>query len=287
MTDATTLDQNAEGALSAMPDRVFDAIVRIAKDEAGLMITEKKRALVQSRVSRRLRALELSDFDAYLQRVSSGEDPGELANMISVLTTNVSSFFRENHHFDTLRSQILPELLNRAVRGERIRLWSAGCSSGQEPYTLAMLLLEQDPTAARLDVKILATDIDQSILQRARSAEYDQEQMSSVPHAFQDKYFAAAEENDGHRVVAETVRNLVSFRELNLLKDWPMRGLFDVIFCRNVVIYFDETTQRGLWPRFRSKLRHGGSMFVGHSERIPEPGGFGFEASGVTSYRAV
>ena len=196
----------------------------------------------------------------------------------------VSSFFREGHHFATLR-EAAPHLCSRAKSGEKIRIWSAGCSSGQEPYSIGMTLLEAEPSIGQHDLRILATDIDPVILAHARSARYGSLQMSGISEDFRARYFEAT--GGDTFVVKEAVRSLVSFRELNLLRDWPMQGSFDVVFCRNVVIYFDEETQLGLWPRFRRILADEGLMFLGHSERIPDAATMGFLPDGITTYRAV
>jgi len=282
MTDQSALHTRG-GPQQDMSDRVFEAVSALAHREAGLLIPASKRALVQSRISRRLRALGLTDFESYLGIVEAPEGRDERRNMVSVLTTNVSSFFRESHHFETLAS-LAPSLVARARAKDRIRIWSAGCSSGQEPYTIAITLLESGADAGAQDIRILATDIDPAILDIARLGEYDTAQMEGVPAKIRQRYF---EELPGGRARAGArLREVVHFRELNLLAPWPMKGRFDAIFCRNVVIYFDEATQARLWPRFRAALTDEGHLFVGHSERVPDPGSVGFEACGITTYRA-
>ncbi len=287
MTESNPVAFVSSTSLPEMSDVAFQAIVSIAKREAGLMIGEKKRALVQSRISRRLRALDLVRFEDYVDRVVSKHAADELSFMISALTTNVSSFFREAHHFDQLRDTILPAAVERARSGGRVRIWSAGCSTGQEPYSVAMEILTQEPRAGQFDIRILASDIDQNVLEKAKSGVYDADNCENVPLAFRDKFLQQRPDDTRLCEVQKDVRALVSFRRLNLLKDWPMRGTFDVIFCRNVVIYFDEDTQKALWPRFRRALTDDGTLFVGHSERIVNPGSLGFRPDGVTSYRAV
>jgi chemotaxis protein methyltransferase CheR len=267
-----------------MPEDVFAAISQLGHSEAGLMIPASKRALVQSRISRRLRALGLSDFREYLALVMSGTEAGERRHMVSALTTNVSSFFRESHHFETL-AKLAPGLIERARAGEKVRLWSAGCSTGQEPYSIAMTLLEADSRARGLDIRILASDIDPAVLSVARRGAYDESLMSGVPAASRSRHFQ--HRPDRLFEASAALREMISFRELNLLGPWPMAGRFDAIFCRNVVIYFDEATQAKLWPRFREALVEDGMLFVGHSERVPAPATIGFRASGVTTYSAV
>ncbi|MBM9594382.1 CheR family methyltransferase [Roseitranquillus sediminis] len=266
---------------TALARATFDRIAALAAREAGLMIPPTKLAMVQSRVSRRMRAIALTDFDAYVDLVEREDGASERRQMISVLTTNVSHFFREIHHFEMLRNEILPSLLARAASGGRVRIWSAGCSSGQEPCSIAMEILRLDPSAGRRDIRILASDIDPVILKAAREATYGGDAMKGVKPADRERFF----ERVGDMFRARpALRELVVVRELNLLADWPMRGRFDVIFCRNVVIYFHEETQRKLWPRFREALAPGGTIFVGHSERIPEPEKLGLRGLGVTAY---
>ena len=278
--------QTGTGSQSAqeLPNDIFVAIAKLAHSEAGLMIPESKRALVQSRISRRLRALGLSDFEDYLEIVSSEAGRNERRNMVSVLTTNVSSFFRENHHFDLLAT-LAPDLVGRARAGERVRVWSAGCSSGQEAYSVAMILSEAGADAGQHDIRILASDIDPAIIARARAAEFDAAQMAGVAPGRRQRFFDAS--GAGIFRVRDPLRRMICFRELNLLAAWPMKGTFDIIFCRNVVIYFDEATQLRLWPRFRAALAPEGLLLLGHSERIASPASLGFEVAGVTTYRAV
>lgn len=269
-----------------MSDEVFSKICEIAKVQAGLQITSKKRALVQSRISKRLRETQISSFENYVQSIMSGNVPDELTNMISALTTNVSSFFREPHHFEELENRLVPEILRKLKDEKRVRIWSAGCSSGQEPYSIAMILHNSIPNIETQDIKILATDIDINILQLAQAGSYDKQFAHEIPKRFECYYEEMSNGNDRF-IISQPIKNLVSFRQLNLFSSWPMRFPFDLIFCRNVVIYFDEPTQRSLWPRFRQNLVLGGTFFLGHSERISKPQSIGFEPKGVTQYEAV
>ncbi|MBT8457106.1 MAG: protein-glutamate O-methyltransferase [Alphaproteobacteria bacterium] len=264
----------------------FARVSLIAEREAGLTIPTAKQAMVQSRLSRRLAATGMTDFASYLSYVEGRDGVEERANMISALTTNVSSFFRENHHFETLREKILPGLAERARAGGRVRLWSAGCSSGQEPYSIAMCVLEVIRDAARLDVRILATDIDRAILAQAKTGTYDERQMSGVPKDLRDKHFNEASAK-GHAswTANDGLRSIVTFRQLNLIEPWPMSAQFDVVFCRNVVIYFSEETQMTLWPRFAKVMPKDAWFFLGHSERIQSIAAPLFETRGVTSYQ--
>lgn len=273
----------ASGAAVELDEAAFSRVVRLASAEAGLMIAPTKTALVQSRLMRRLRALQIRSFSEYMDFVESGEGRPEIRQMISVLTTNVSHFYRELHHFDMLRVDILPALVERAVSGGSVRIWSAGCSSGQEPYSIAMELLRLDPRASERDIRILASDIDPSILDIAREATYAEEFVRGVPESERSHFF---EPLSGARYrVRHELRELVTFRELNLIGPWPMKRRFDVIFCRNVVIYFDDDTQKKLWPRFQAALKPEGIIFVGHSERIHDLPGLNLRNIGVTTYR--
>ena len=244
----------------------FRKISGMVYELTGINLQEGKEGLVKTRLTKRLRALELADFDQYLAYVEHDATHRELTTMLDVLTTNKTSFFRESQHFDFLREQ-LPRLLQEG--GGRLRIWSAGCSSGEEPYTLSILLHEALPELARLDVRILATDISTQILAKARTAVYDEGALADVPPALLRKYFTVAAPGDSARWQAgQATRSLVKFAHLNLMESWPMKGPFDVIFCRNVMIYFDKPTQQRLVHRYWEYLRPGGYLFVGHSESL-------------------
>jgi chemotaxis protein methyltransferase CheR len=194
----------------------------------------------------------------------------------------VTQFFRENHHFDFLRDKLMPGFITKARAGQRVRFWSAGCSAGQEPYSLAMLILESCPDAAQLDIKILASDIDPRILDTARTGEYPVDQRIAIPAALH-KFLAPAQANEMFAIDTEP-RKLISFAELNLIDDWPMRQGFDVIFCRNVAIYFDAPTQARLWHRFCQQTISDGHLFIGHSERLSGPALAQMRSVGITVY---
>ncbi|MXQ06896.1 hypothetical protein GQ651_03455 [Alphaproteobacteria bacterium GH1-50] len=259
-------------------------IAGIAREDAGLTLPDAKRLMVQSRLARRMRSVGCLSFDDYIALLTASPDAEERRALISVLTTNVTSFFREAHHFETLRTQVLPALLREAKRGRRLRFWSAGCSTGEEPYSLAMLLLALDPMASDYDIRILATDIDPKVLSKAKSARYEAASLSALPD-FYEQALRATRQEDGSLVMPDSVRRLVTFRQLNLHAQWPMKGRFDAILCRNVLIYFDFEHQSALWPRFRASLGTEGWLFLGHSERIHPIETSGFIQTGVTTYR--
>lgn len=260
----------------------FRRIAGSVHGEYGLFLPEAKKDLVYSRLLRRVRALGLADFDAYCNLVESAAGTAERTEMLSALTTNVTHFFREMHHFDLLRTTILPPLLAAARKGARVRLWSAGCSSGQEPYSLALTLLSLLPEASRYDIRILATDVDQQVIARAREAVYPAAERDSIPEPMLSQF--AEKTAEGFRM-GDAARALVSFAPLNLMGDWPMRGPFDLIFCRNVAIYFDAPTQERLWQRFGTLMRPGAYLLIGHSERVTGLAEALLENVGITAYR--
>lgn len=257
-------------------------IARILREEAGIEVTEAKGALVASRLAKRLRALRLPGFEAYCALIASEAGAPERVHMISALTTNVTRFFREPHHFDDLRDRLAGALGERARRGERVRLWSAGCSSGEEPYSLALTVLEALPDAPSLDLRILATDIDPVVLARAEAGRYPADALDDVPAALRARHFERVA--DDLLAVGEAPRRLVVVRPLNLVRRWPLRGPFDAIFCRNVAIYFDAETQAELWRRFASLLRPDGRLHIGHSERLSGPAAAALRLCGTTTY---
>jgi chemotaxis protein methyltransferase CheR len=273
-----------DATLPALSPTEFARIAAIAFDEAGLSLPEAKRTMISSRLVRRLRATGQPDFASYLAMLQDPARAGERRHLVSALTTNVSHFFREAHHFRTLAADVLPALFDRARAGARVRIWSAGCSTGQEPYSIAMALLEALPEATDLDVRILATDIDDAVLETARAGTYAGRLMQGVDDARRRRFFTA-----GHDAftVRDPLRQLVTFRRLNLVGDWPVRGSFDAIFCRNVVIYFDVRTQAALWPRFHRALAPGGVLFLGHSERLDPASAASFATAGITTWRRI
>jgi chemotaxis protein methyltransferase CheR len=269
----------------------FARIAALLHGDAGISLSESKATLVYSRLAKRLRALGLASFREYCALVAGADGVDERQKMLAALTTNVTRFFREPHHFDDLRARILPPLLDAARRGGRVRLWSAACSSGEEPYSLALTILGLMPDAADHDVRILATDIDPEVLEKARAGVYRESALTAVPAELRRRWFVPVESEGRGRVddrlfgLAEEARRLVSFRELNLIGSWPMRGPFDAIVCRNVVIYFEEETQTRLWGRLAPLLTPQGRLYVGHSERVTGEAAERLRPDGITTYR--
>lgn len=263
----------------------FAVIARTLYDEAGIHLPPGKASLVYSRIAKRLRLLGLESFRDYCALVGGTAGGAERAAMIAALTTNVTRFFREGHHFAHLRDKLLPGLLQQARQGRRLRIWSAGCSSGQEPYSIALTILSLMPDARSFDIRILATDLNPHVIETGRKAIYPEEELADVPGELRRTWMEEADGRRGLWRLDDAVRGLVSFRELNLMGQWPMRGPFDAIFCRNVVIYFDETTQMRVWGRMLPLLTPEGALYIGHSERVVGPALTSLVLEGTTTYR--
>ena len=251
--------------------------------DAGISLNDSKASLVYSRLSKRLRRLGFSAFSEYCRFVAAEEGAAERREMLSALTTNFTKFFRENHHFEHLEKTVLPELIARAKAGGRVRIWSAGCSDGSEPYSIALTVLKAFPDVANYDFKILATDIDPKILQKAKNGIYEEAALEAVESGMRHNLFKRSAE--GGFAVDAKVKSLITYRELNLMQPWPFKGPFDVIFCRNVVIYFDEPTQARIWTRYAEKLAVSGHLYICHSERLWGEAKGWFDNVGITTYR--
>ncbi|MFZ2103604.1 MAG: protein-glutamate O-methyltransferase, partial [Oricola sp.] len=265
-----------------LTDREFATIAAQVRNEAGINLTEAKRDLVYSRLVKRLRRLQMPDFATYIDFVGSAGGAEERRELISAITTNVTNFYREPHHFEHLAKAVMPGVADRLTRGEAVRMWSAGCSDGREPYTIACTVLQSFPEAARYNFKILASDLDHNSLDKAKEGRYNAEMVSKMPPGVRDKFFRRAGD------MAEAgpqLRDLIAFRSLNLLNEWPFKQKFDVIFCRNVLIYFEQDLQAKLFSRFCSVLKPGGHMYIGHSERVSGPASRDLKQIGVTTYK--
>jgi len=269
----------------AFSDRDFRMISDLANGRYGLFLQPSKKALVHSRLAKRLRALNLGSFQEYCDLLDRPEGNDEQAHLLSALTTNVTHFFREAHHFEYLRETIAPKLVVKAKSGQAVRLWSSACSTGQEAYSMAAALVCADPTVHQHDIKILATDIDPKVVQVAREGLYPSEQIAAVPEEWRNLLSASRPTGHGNIAVDDRLKSLISFGELNLVNDWPMQRKLDVIFCRNAAIYFDKATQERLWQRFATALSDDGYLMIGHSERLSGPSQGAFKSVGITSYQ--
>ena len=269
---------------AVLGDREFDFIRLVIEQNAGIILGPNKRQLVQGRLVRRLRELGLPSYEAYCEHIRES-GPEELVGLINALTTNVTSFFREKHHFDALTSYMLPEAMKRNATSRRLRIWSAGCSSGEEPYSIAISALQSVPAALRWDLKILATDIDSEMIAFARRGYYPEDRVAALVETQLRAGFLRRDDVSEVRVKPE-IASCVRFAPLNLLHDWPMKGPFDVIFCRNVMIYFDQVTRERLVQRFADYLAPEGYLCLGHSESIHGPHAH-FKLVGRTIYRRL
>ena len=252
-------------------DADFRSLVELARTHTGISLADSKRNLIYSRLSRRLRVLGFSSFRDYRDYLQSPDGEPEVESFINSISTNLTKLFRESHHFDHLRTQVaMPFVRSGSARpGTRLRIWSAGCSTGEEPYTIAIVLKREMPKITQYDVRILATDIDTDVLTKAAQGEYPAAALQDVPAMYREMLQAKKSKAGASTMVMdESLRSLISFRQLNLMKSWPFKGPFDAIFCRNVMIYFDGPTKSALIDRFIEKLSPGGWLYIGHSESL-------------------
>jgi chemotaxis protein methyltransferase CheR len=264
----------------------FRRIAGFLHETTGILLTEANDRMVYARLAARVLDLGLTSFSAYLDQALGPKATSERDHFISALTTNTTHFYRESHHFDFLETQILPGLIERARSGERIRIWSAGCSTGEEPYSIAVCLLQAFPDAPSHDVKILATDLDHAALARATAATYAQNSLRDMAPGLLDIGFDRVNGADQWTPKPQ-VRSLITFRQLNLIGAWPFQGMFDAIFCRNVAIYMDAETQELIWSGFRDRLQPDSHLFIGHSERLSPSLKSSFTIVGNTIYRRL
>ena len=262
-----SVEERAESREFPFSDAEFAFIRELVEQHAAIKLPDTKRQMVYGRLVRRLRELRLGSFAEYVALLRDDAGGPEFVNLINAVTTNLTSFFREKHHFDVLREKVIPEFVTRNSAKRSLRIWSAGCSTGEEPYSIAMTVLDCLP--AGWDLKILATDIDTKVLATASAGVYGEDRIRSLPDTLKRRGFlrGRGESSDKVRVRPE-FQQPISFKQLNLMEAWPMRGQFDFIFCRNVVIYFDKPTQQRLFDRFADQLVYGGYVFLGHSETM-------------------
>jgi chemotaxis protein methyltransferase CheR len=253
-------------------DQEFHQIQRLVKESTGIALSEHKRSLVVSRLGKRLRALELDSFRGYTEYLTGPTGAGEWEQFVNAITTNKTDFYREPVHFEFLAQEVLGGLKARASRGgdRRLRIWSAGCSTGEESYTIAITVRDGLGSLLTWDARILASDIDTNVLELAARGIYAAERVVDVPPAILRRHFLrGAGTQAGLVKVAPETQGLVTFRRINLLETlWPIRTSFDCIFCRNVIIYFDRPTQERLMRQFAELLRDDGYLFLGHSESL-------------------
>jgi chemotaxis protein methyltransferase CheR len=263
----------------------FRRIAEILHGDAGIRLSESKASLVYSRLVKRLRTLGVESFARYCAIVEGEDGSQEREMMLAALTTNVTGFFREPHHFAHLKEKVLPGLIGGIRQGARLRIWSAGCSTGEEPYSIALSILELMPDAADFDVRVLATDINPAVLALGVAGHYDEAALAPVSRKLRSDWFVTSRGADGARrlQVGEALRTLVAFRRLNLLERWPMTAAYQAIFCRNVLIYFDDASQLDVHQRMAARLAEAGRLYLGAAERVRALDRY--RADGVTVYR--
>lgn len=259
----------AGGRGRELPQSEFRRIAKLLQDTAGIELSDAKLPMVHSRLSARLKVLKMQSYGEYCNFLESNRGSEERLEMLSVLTTNVTRFFREPHHFDYMRKTIVPTLVEQMRQGRPARIWSAGCSTGEEPYSIALTFLEKVPNIAKLKFSIYASDIDPVVLEKASTGIYRDLALSQVPSALKSRYFRPVTERPGHFQVSPEMKQLITFKRLNLMDQWPFKEPFDLIMCRNVVIYFAQEVKDRIWPRFLQQTRPGGWLITGHSERLP------------------
>lgn len=261
----------AEGAnLTHMDQRVFERFSEFIKSELGIKMPATKKTLLEARLQKRLRELGMATHEEYCEFLFSPRGmEEELVNLVDVVTTNTTDFFREPKHFELLSAKVLPALHERCGGSREVKVWSAGCSSGEEPYTLSMVLSEFARMNSGFRFGIMATDISTQVLRMAVRAIYPETKIGPIPPEYRKRYLLRSKDRTRHLVrIGPEARGHVRFRRLNFMEDFSFDGHLDVIFCRNVVIYFDRQTQEMLFSRFCRKLAVGGYLFIGHSESL-------------------
>lgn len=260
----------------------FNFLRKLSNEHSGIQVPDERFDMFYSRLSKRVRKLGLTDFKQYCQYLKDYPEH-EFTEFINAITTNLTAFFREMHHFDYVRDVVIPELLVRNKTSRQIRVWSAGCSTGEEPYSIAITLLENVP--ADWDIKILATDLDTNVLQTASDGIYAQDRVSDLPEDTLKRWFMRGKSSQSGQVkVRPQLQQIIQFKKLNLMQDWPMKCHFDFIFCRNVLIYFDRETKTLLARRYAQMLSSRSWLFIGHSESLNQLSNE-FELVACTSYR--
>ncbi len=269
----------------SLSDKEFDKIRDRIYQIAGISLGEAKRVLVVSRLTKIVRAKNLKSFDAYVDFLDKRASRDDKQVFVNALTTNLTRFYREDHHFDHLVEYVGRLVANPRYKSStgksRLRIWSAGCSTGQEPYTIAMALMQNFPQLKSWDFKILATDVDTDVIAKAAMGVYPAGELEGLSKS-QASMFEKMP--DGNVRIPMNLRNLMTFKPLNLMLDWPMKGPFDAIFCRNVTIYFDKATQTEVFTRFSELLPEDGYLYIGHSENM-RAAALGFSIDGKTIYR--
>jgi len=264
-----------------MRDVDFQHLTSLAYDISGIVLGDHKKELVYSRIARRIRSLNLENFDQYCSYLEANKAT-ETNEFVNSITTNLTSFFRESHHFEYLAKEVIPQW-KQSHKNKPIRIWSSACSTGPEPYSIA-ITLHKNMRVKDFDIKILATDLDSDVLTKGKAGSYPISEIEQLPADYLSCF--KRNEQTGMGQVKPDIQELIQFNRLNLLGPWPMKGKFDVIFCRNVVIYFNKETQKELFDRLADALVDGGLLFIGHSETLHGVSRR-FESKGRTVYQKV
>lgn len=264
-------------------EKDFQAVAQLVREEAGIVLPPGKATLVYSRLAPLVRSSGLVTFSAFIDMIRRNDD--ERRKAVCALTTNHTFFYREAHHFDHFTKTVRPHLIEALDAGEAVRMWSAGSSSGEEVFSLTMALLgekrDEGKRIAARDIRILASDIADHALHKAAQGRYELRDASGLPQALRDNWTTSGT----HLDIGPEARSLVQFKRLNLQGEWPMRRPFQVIFCRNVMIYFDQPTKERLVERLARQLVPGGFLYIGHSERVSGPGEALLDPVGPTIYQ--
>jgi chemotaxis protein methyltransferase CheR len=254
-----------------LSEQDFKAFARLVHDKAGINLHEGKRELVRARLASTIREGQFRDFREYYDHIIQDRSGDELVKLLDSISTNLTNFFREPGHFAFMAKKFLPELeAEQNKRGEnQLRIWSAGCSTGEEPYSIAITVLDHAPYFGQGEARILATDLSTRVLDKAAQGIYAADRVSEMPRSILQKHFRKGRGAwEGCYRVRESTRGLVVFRRLNLIEKLPFKKRFNLIFCRNVMIYFDKETQARLVGSFYDALAPGGYLFIGHSESL-------------------
>jgi len=262
----------------------FDYLRKIITEMTGIIAGEDKYTMFYSRLARRLRKLGLTDFLAYRKYLQKNLE-SESIELVNSITTNLTAFFRENHHFEFIKSTLVKDKINQGER--KLRIWSAACSTGEEPYSAAISVIESIPDISQWDIKILATDIDSQVLQTCRTGVYHESRIEGLDKMRLKRFFKKGSgSNQGQVKVNDELKHLITFNQLNLLHDWPIKEKLDLILCRNVVIYFDQDTKVSLVDRFANQLDNRSYLMMGHSESLYQATDR-FELLGQTIYQKI
>lgn len=264
----------------------FDFLRRLANQHTGIVVGDDKYDMFYARLTRRLRALGLRDFASYCNYLKGGDDPAELTELVNAITTNLTAFFRENHHFEYLRDTAIPERMKASSGERRLKIWSAGCSTGEEPYSLGITVGEMGQQLRGWQVDIQATDIDSNVVDTAARGIYRADRVEGLPRERLRRWFLKGTgRQQGYVRVKPELRERIQFGLLNLMQDWRQEPQ-DIVFCRNVIIYFDKESKQRLAERFADTIKPGGYLFIGHSESLFQVTDR-FELIGKTIYRRV